>query len=282
MKRSKLTLLAAALASGALAMLAANALAAGGKTCPISGEAVEAGSPTATFNGKTVDFCCKKCLRKWEAMDDNQKAATLANFTPPAEHAEGEDHHADKPGGELVPANAFACPGCGEAMTMPAAVTVSFKGLSIGLCCAGCETKWNAMDEDARFEFLLANADMGPVNDTCPIGKEPIDLATPTTRVLGKTVGYCCAGCEKKFAAKSEDEQKAFLAQYENLPIANTWCPVGKHEVNADGGQFVFNGKRIQLCCPNCIPGWIKMSNAERQSALDAALAAGQPNVEKH
>ncbi len=282
MKRSRVAALASLLVTGAAAILVAPAFAGDTKVCPISGETVEAGSPTATFNGKTVDFCCKKCLRKWEAMDDTQRTATLAKFTAAPKAAEGEDHHADAGTGDLAPAHNKACPGCGEAMTMPAAATVSFKGLSIGLCCNGCESKWNAMDEDARFEFLLAHADMGPVNDTCPIGKEPIDLATKTTIILGKTVGYCCAGCEEKFAKKSEEDQQAFLAKYDNLEIANTWCPVGKHEVNADGGTFVFNGKKVQLCCPDCIPGWIKMSNAERQSALDAALAAGKANAEKH
>lgn len=282
MKRSRVAALASLLVTGAAALLVAPAFAGDSKVCPITGEAVEAGSPTANFNGKTVDFCCKKCLRKWDAMSHSDKTATLAKFSPPAEHAEGEDHHAEKPGAALLPANASACPGCSEAMTMPAAVTVSFKGLSIGLCCAGCESKWNAMDEDARFEFLLTSGDMGPINDTCPIGKEPIDLATKTTRIMGRMVGYCCAGCEDKFANKTEDEQKAFLAKYDNLEVSNTWCPVGKHEVNADGGTFVFNGKKIQLCCPDCIPGWIKMTNAEKQSAYDAAIAAGKANAEKH
>ncbi|MGD9691938.1 MAG: hypothetical protein AB7G17_03790 [Phycisphaerales bacterium] len=278
MKRSRFATLAAALTTGALAMLSANAYA-GGKTCIITGEPVEAGSPTAEFNGKTVDFCCKRCLRKWDAMSDSEKTATLAKFTPPAEdHDEGDDHHAHDDANP-VPAGNAACPGCDEVMSGPPAHTVVFKGVAIGLCCAGCEAKWTKMDEDARFDFLLAHADMGPVNDTCPIGNEPIDLATPTTRVMGKTIGYCCAGCEKHFAAKPADEQKAFLAKYADLPVANTWCPVGKHEVNANGGQFVFNGKKIQLCCPDCIPGWIKMSNTERQAALVEALEAGKSNA---
>ena len=135
------------------------------------------------------------------------------------------------------------------------------------------------MSEDDKFDFLLAHADMGPVNDTCPIGKEAIDLETKTARVMGKVVGFCCPGCDAKFTKKPADEQKAFLAGFDNLPVANTWCPVGKHEVNADGGQFVFNGKKIQLCCPDCIPGWIKMSNTERQAALDESLEAGKSNA---
>ncbi len=277
MKRSRFATLAAALTAGALAMLSAHAYA-GGKTCVITGEPVDAGSPTAQFNGKTVDFCCKKCLRKWEAMSDSDKTATLAKFTPAGDdHNEGEDHHAHDDANPVAAHN-DVCPASGE--PIPAgAPTVAFKGVAVALCCNDCKPKWEAMTDDAKFDFLLAHADMGPVNDACPIGKEGIDLDTPTSRVMGKVVGFCCPGCDAKFAKKTADEQNAFLAKYDNLPVANTWCPVGKHEVNANGGQFVFNGKKIQLCCPDCIPGWIKMSNKERQAALDEALAAGKSDA---
>lgn len=277
MKRSRIAALASALMAGAF--IAAPAFA-GGKTCPFTGEPIEAGAPSVAFNGTNIEFCCKRCVRKFEGMSDTEKTAVLAKLSPAAKDKKADDHHAEHTGA-ATPAGNLVCPVSGKEVPADAR-TVTFKGVAVALCCPGCETKWAAMDDDAKFDFLLAHADMGPVNDTCPIGKEPIDLATKTNRILGKSVGYCCPGCDKTFAKKSPEDQKAFLAKYDNLEIANTWCPVGKHEINADGGTVVFNGKKVQFCCPDCIPGWIKMTNPERQSALDAAIAAGKAHGSAH
>jgi len=43
--------------------------------CIISGEPVDDDCPTAEYMGHTVKFCCKKCLRKWNEMDDAGRQA---------------------------------------------------------------------------------------------------------------------------------------------------------------------------------------------------------------
>lgn len=47
-------------------------------TCPMSGEALNAKSPTADYQGKKIGFCCNKCVAKFNAMSDADKAAEVA------------------------------------------------------------------------------------------------------------------------------------------------------------------------------------------------------------
>ncbi|MBL9078107.1 MAG: hypothetical protein JNL08_11420 [Planctomycetes bacterium] len=46
-------------------------------TCAISGEPLDASSPTSDFAGGKVGFCCEKCQKKWDALDDAGKKAAL-------------------------------------------------------------------------------------------------------------------------------------------------------------------------------------------------------------
>ena len=48
--------------------------------CPITGgdEKVDP-SVTVDYKGKKVAFCCKKCVAKWNALSDAEKAAKLAH-----------------------------------------------------------------------------------------------------------------------------------------------------------------------------------------------------------
>jgi hypothetical protein len=51
---------------------------AGAGNCPISGNPADS-TITASYNGKTVAFCCKGCIGKWNALSDDDKAAKLAS-----------------------------------------------------------------------------------------------------------------------------------------------------------------------------------------------------------
>ncbi len=48
--------------------------------CVITGEDAT-GGPTAEFMGKTVNFCCDRCVSKWNKMEDNAKKEAVAKLT---------------------------------------------------------------------------------------------------------------------------------------------------------------------------------------------------------
>lgn len=112
------------------------------------------------------------------------------------------------------------------------------------------------------------------VNAMCPIGNEPIDGSTYVT-YAGKTVGFCCPGCDTRFLAWSTERKDAFVAAAiaaggagvevttppivvdpelgEPYPLAT--CPVSGEPLGAMGDPVIktYEGREIRLCCKGCI-----------------------------
>ena len=66
------------------------------QTCPLMGGDVDP-AITTEWNGKTVGFCCAKCIPEWNEMTEEQKAEKLAA----AEAGETEnDMHMDHDHGD--------------------------------------------------------------------------------------------------------------------------------------------------------------------------------------
>lgn len=53
-----------------------------------------------------------------------------------------------------------------------------------------------------------------PVNTVCPVMGGEVDKDSPTVAYQGREIGFCCAGCEKKWDAKPEADKLAFLVKY--------------------------------------------------------------------
>ena len=50
--------------------------------CPMMGEPVTADGGSSDFNGEAVGFCCPGCSKKFDALDDTEKTAKLAEANP--------------------------------------------------------------------------------------------------------------------------------------------------------------------------------------------------------
>jgi len=114
------------------------------------------------------------------------------------------------------------CPVTGE--KVDPAVTTQYKGKTIGFCCADCPKDFNKdpakymkkVDEDVAKQKKDAKKGEQPaadstkvVNKMCPVEKDnAVDPTAPTTSYKGKTVGFCCDDCIKKF----ERDPDAFAA----------------------------------------------------------------------
>lgn len=109
------------------------------------------------------------------------------------------------------------------------------------------------------------------VNSVCPISNKPVD-ASFTFAFEGKTVGFCCGDCCKKFAAdpkaysskikvdapaaKPAPEKKPVDKKDDKKPAAtaapvNSKCPVSDKAVDAKF-TFAYEGKTVGFCCGNC------------------------------
>ncbi len=60
------------------------------------------------------------------------------------------------------------------------------------------------------------SADVGPVNENCPIMGDAITEDGGQVDFNGQTVGFCCEECVEKFQALSDDEKTEALAKAEH------------------------------------------------------------------
>ena len=97
-------------------------------------------------------------------------------------------------------------------------VTAQYKGKTIAFCCADCvkdfnkepakymkkveaeEAKNKKAEKDKKKGEEPAADSTKVINTLCPVEKEnAVDPTAPTTVYKGKTVGFCCDDCIKKF-----------------------------------------------------------------------------------
>ena len=120
------------------------------------------------------------------------------------------------------------------------------------------------------------------VNAMCPIGEEPIVPSAGTVEYKGKTIGFCCPGCNQKFLAWDEARKDEFVAMAvasresgmdhtdhgekaapDATVEAPTWtdpyplstCPISGEEFGSMGDPIVkqYDGREVRFCCAGCI-----------------------------
>lgn len=133
------------------------------------------------------------------------------------------------------------------------------------------------------------------INKDCPIGKEAIDDET-FAKYDGHTIGFCCPGCDTKFAAWSKDKKDAFVkaslaekgtdkkqaaesktAVPPNEPYTLDTCPVSKEKLGSMGKPVVLeaDGSQVKLCCKSCVKKF-KADTAKYMKVVHEGIAAQQ------
>jgi YHS domain-containing protein len=115
----------------------------------------------------------------------------------------------------------------------------------IGFCCEKCQAKFKEAPAGEKFAAALKAAAGKPVNTLCPVSGEEID-ADQTVVHEGKTVGFCCEKCAKKFSAAPAD----FAAKVKAERPANEKCPLSGEEV--DVATVVAHTEEVGFCCEKC------------------------------
>jgi hypothetical protein len=73
---------------------------------------------------------------------------------------------------------------------------------------AGCN---NSSKDKAAASNNLAPASMSVVNSTCPVSGHAVDSSAQTVSYKGKNVGFCCDGCQSKWAKMTDVEKDAWM-----------------------------------------------------------------------
>jgi YHS domain-containing protein len=111
-----------------------------------------------------------------------------------------------------------------------------------------------------------------PINKVCPVAGGKVDPAA-TMEHDGKTIGFCCAGCDEDFkkdppkymaiiakelkdeAAKEKDKGKKKEEGKEKK--LNTKCPVTGDDADK-AITTTYKGRTVAFCCKGCIEDFEK------------------------
>jgi len=119
-----------------------------------------------------------------------------------------------------------------------------------------------------------------PINDMCPVGKEPIVATAGTIEYKGKTLGFCCPSCAKEFTAWTEADKDKFVAlamigeepgqeehgkkaadattgaddEKSDLYTLDT-CPITGKDLGSMGDAVIkmIDGREVRFCCKGCV-----------------------------
>lgn len=65
-----------------------------------------------------------------------------------------------------------------------------------------------SMHSDMKMESSTETATVQIWNKVCPVKGEEVDAEAPTFEYNGKVIGFCCPGCDTKFAKNPEKYAK--------------------------------------------------------------------------
>lgn len=151
-----------------------------------------------------------------------------------------------------------------------------------------------------------ASPNAAPVNEMCPIGREPIVPDAGVVEHKGRTIGLCCPGCGEAFLAwdterkdefvalaiahrepgqershheseppQTTDHASAIEAQLMHYPIDTCIVTGGKLGSMGEPVNHVHDGRLVRFCCDACIPTF--QEDPERfLAALDEKIIAAQ------
>lgn len=124
-------------------------------------------------------------------------------------------------------------------------------------------------------------------NVKCPMSGQKVDTAKATAAQVrqfeGQKVLFCCEGCAEKFDKLSKDEKRTAVKQC--VPCVNTHCPMtgtrlDPAKVESDPGyRRDFRGHKVGFCCANCPEAWDKMSDQQKQQAVEKSTVRDVVNT---
>lgn len=144
--------------------------------CPVMGETIDFSIKTVTEEGP-VYFCCKMCIKKFDAKPEKYAKEVAAQRTALA----------------LLPKIQVTCPVSGE--TVDKKVFVGEGDKKVFFCCKDCVAKYEK--DPAKYKAKLA--DSYSYQTKCPVMGGKIDPKAFVSLATGQKVFFCCKGCDTKF-----------------------------------------------------------------------------------
>lgn len=124
----------------------------------------------------------------------------------------------------------------------------------------------------------------GPVNAVCPGTGEPVNAKSHTVAYKGRTVGFCCPGCEGKWTKKADADKDAFLARFvavnAETGTLNARCPISGEPIDGTAIKVAHKDDTLGFCCKGCVKKWNAMDEAKRDGTVARIIAAKAAGTE--
>lgn len=143
--------------------------------CPIMDEPINLAVSTETDSGP-VFFCCEGCIKKYK-KDPAKYEANVADQRRVL---------ADRPSVQTT------CPVSKEPVNQK--VFIESGGKKVYFCCQGCVGKYQ--NDPKKYTAALSNS--YTFQTICPVMEKNIDPTSFTKLADGRTIYYCCDGCDGK------------------------------------------------------------------------------------
>lgn len=190
--------------------------------CPVMDEPVDFSVKTMTPAGP-VYFCCKSCIKKFEADPAKYAKQTTEQRKILAK----------------LPRIQVACPVSGKPVDEK--MFVEKDGKKTFFCCKGCAAKYQK--EPGKFATRLA--DCYSYQTLCPVMNEEIDPQLSITLKTGQTIYFCCGGCDKKFLkdpAKYAPKLEAQGTHIDPKKVEIASAPATDHDGHDKGASHAGHG----------------------------------------
>lgn len=253
------------IASSVTSQLSAQDVNLEGVKCIINGNKAASVDAVVDYKGGKVYFCCQGCVKKFKAdveLKEEAKFATKANH-------------------QLVVTGQFTqkgCPMSGGPVNEEFMTEVG--GAKVGFCCGNCQkkvveaeglaAKADLVFSEVAFKkaFEKKSAEINLENVKCMMMPKKAVSADTAVDYKGGKVHFCCKGCAKKFAAKTEEyavganQHLVTTGQFEQ-----TACPISGGSVD-DAQVSVVGGRKIKFCCEKCKAKVDEAADEQAKAAL--------------
>jgi hypothetical protein len=85
--------------------------------------------------------------------------------------------------------------------------------LALVSACESTQESSSTMPSTKPATTMPTTAEMGVLNDSCPISGRPVDPDAPHASFAGHQIGFCCGGCVGRWDAMSESDRHAFVSR---------------------------------------------------------------------
>jgi len=217
------------------------------------------------YDGQEVAFCCGRCVRKWNALDDSNRKELLAAALP----AEGTGTPEEAPAIETpeVPMDQLdplgLCPKSGgDAGAMGKATRRVINGVDVTFCCPPCikpyEENYAEYRRKIDGQIVVLELPYYPTTKCIVTGNELGKETSPVDYVLGnRLVRLENRECIERLKADPTTynrklDELIIAAERKDYPL--TTCIVSGGQLDPDKKPFevVVGNRLMKLCCGGC------------------------------